>query len=74
MKVNGFVIVSPISKWDDPNKVIPMLAYTTFALTASEAWSLRIQRPLDDKDYSILVQRWHDRGYRLKEATLEIHI
>jgi len=70
--IKGFVIVPPLNAWDDKDKVIPSMSYRTFGLTAPEAWSKHTHRMIDDYEFSIHVQRWHDRGYRVKEATLTI--
>lgn len=72
MEVNGFVIVPPLSPWDDPQKVIPTMCYNSFGRTATEAWVRKIGVSLDHADSSIIIQRWHDRGYRLKVAKLVI--
>lgn len=64
--VKGFVIVGP-------NEGMHVRSYYTFGVKAGEAW-LRFCGPTsDDKDISRKIQAWHDRGYRLREATLTIH-
>ncbi len=75
MKLEGYVIVMPLSPWDEKNKdkIIPHMSYSTFALTPAQAWAIQTQRSIRDIDFSIMVQRYHDKGYRVKKATLEIH-
>lgn len=75
MKIDGYVIVRPVNPWDEDKKdfIIPRMAYSTFGLTPTEAWARHIgSNHATDPDFSIKVQRWHDNGYRLKRATLEI--
>lgn len=75
MKLEGYVIVPPLNPWNEKNKdrIIPHMSYDTFSLTPAEAWSRHIRKPIGDIDFPIMVQRWHDKGYRVKNATLEIH-
>lgn len=63
--VKGFVIVCPHTKGE--------YAYATFGLTAYEAWLRYCCMQHDDPDVSRKIQAWHDRGYRVREATLTIH-
>jgi hypothetical protein len=63
--IKGFVIYCPHTKG--------YYAYGTFGLTAYEAWLRHCGSQYDDKDISRKIQRWHDLGYRLREATLTIH-
>ena len=42
-------------------------------MTSYEAWLRHCRTTHDDKDISRKIQAWHDRGYRLREATLTIH-
>lgn len=65
MKINGFVIMIDAGS--------PMLASDTFAHTAHEAWSRKIgAMQAVSPDRPIIIQRWHDRGYRPVKATMEI--
>lgn len=69
--IDGFVIVDPISPWDEKNKELIWtgLGHKTFSLTASGAWMRHSGMPVYD---SMKVNRWIDGGYRLKKATLII--
>lgn len=75
IKVSGYVIVPPINEWDEPHKdsIWGRMSYPSFGRTPVEAWK-RIIHPsqYEHTDFGTIVQRWHDRGYRVKEATLEI--
>lgn len=77
IEIEGFVIIPPLSKWDDKHKeeIIGSLAYHSFGKTAAEAWKRYIHptQYQDDNDFSIKVQRWHDLGYRVKQARLIIN-
>lgn len=75
MKLDGFVIVPPLSPWDEKHEdeIIPDMSYHNFGKTATEAW-LRHMQTKNDLDFSRKVQYWHDRGYRLKRATLTIQM
>ena len=75
MKVDGYVIVPPLNSWDEKNKdAIWARGYPSFARTPVEAWHRHIHPDqTKDKGFSIVVQRFHDMGYRVKKATLEIH-
>lgn len=75
MKVDGYVIVPPLNSWDQQHKdSIWGSYYPSFGLTPVEAWRRYIHRDnFKDMDFGIVVQRFHDRGYRVKKATLEIH-
>lgn len=74
MKMDGFVIVPPLNPWDEKNKdkIWLDMAYTTFEPKEAHAWNRFIGYAHGDPDRSIKIQYWHDRGYRLKKATLEI--
>jgi hypothetical protein len=65
-QIKGFVIVPPgDAAWK--------LGYWTFAPTAGEAWYRKLGHEVHDIERPTRIQRWHDRGYRLREATLTIH-
>jgi hypothetical protein len=73
MHIDGFVIVPPLNPWDKNNKdIVPHMSYDTFGLTATEAWARHAQAQPSEDDFSRRVQAWHDKGYRLREATLTI--
>jgi hypothetical protein len=64
--IKGFVIVPPgENAWQ--------LGYWTFAPTAGEAWYRKLGHEVADIERPYRIQKWHDRGYRLREATLTIH-
>ena len=70
--INGFIIQPPVSDaaWFG-------YAYRTFGITAYETWANHChvhQKDMyyDHPDLSRQIQRWHDRGYRLREAILTI--
>lgn len=69
MKMEGYVIVPPVSEWDDLETVWPLISYSSLGKTPTEAW-MRHGR-LTEWD-SAKINRWIDRGYRLKKASLEI--
>lgn len=65
-QIKGFVIVPPgDAAWK--------LGYWTFAPTASEAWYRKLGYEVHDIERPHRIQAWHDKGYRLREATLTIH-
>lgn len=75
MIIEGFVIVPPLSKWDEKHRdeIWSSMSYGVFGRTPTEAWKRQIHpSQYDHIDFSILVQRLHDRGYRVKKARLEI--
>jgi len=55
------------------DKIILGTSYRSFGKTATEAW-LRHMQTQNDLDFSHKVQHWHNRGYRLKKATLTIQM
>ena len=63
--IKGYVIYCPHTEG--------YYAYGTFGLTAYEAWLRYCGTHHDDKDISRKIQAWHDKGYRVREATLTIH-
>jgi hypothetical protein len=72
MKMDGYVVVPPVNSWDDKEAVWLDTGYRSFGKTSIEAWIRFTGYTYDDPDRSIKIQRWHDGGYRLKKATLEI--
>jgi hypothetical protein len=64
--IKGFVIVPPgDAAWK--------LGYWTFAPTAGEAWYRKLGHEVADIERPRRIQAWHDKGHRLREATLTIH-
>jgi len=74
MHIDGFVIIPPVNPWDEKNResIIPINSYNSFSLTPTEAWARHAQIQPSDDDFSRKVQAWHDRGYRIRDATLLI--
>ena len=76
IEIEGFVIVPPLSKWDEKHKdkIIASLSHCSFGTTTIEAWK-RLIHPsnYEYEDFSIIVQRWHDKGWRPVKAKLEIY-
>ena len=64
--IKGFVIVPP-------GDAAYALGYWTFAPTATEAWYRKLGHEVPDMERPHRIQAWHDRGHRLREATLTIH-
>jgi len=65
-EIKGFVIVPPgENSWK--------LGYWTFAPTAGEAWFRKIGYEVHDFERPRMIQAWHNKGHRLREATLIIH-
>ena len=64
--IKGFVIVPP-------GDAAYALGYWTFAPTANEAWYRKLGHEVPDIERPYRIQAWHDRGHRLREATLTIH-
>ena len=66
-EITGFIIVSP-----DPKHWL----YWTFSPTAGEAWHRWMGNEVADieRSRSYHIQKWHDKGYRLRESTLTIHM
>jgi hypothetical protein len=71
--INGYVIKPPVSAaawWH--------MSYRTFGLTEYETWANHChvhnsEMYYNHPDISKEIQAWHDRGYRLREATPTIH-
>jgi hypothetical protein len=66
LEIKGYVIVPP-------GDAAYALGYWTFAPTASEAWYRKLGHEVPDIERPYRIQAWHDRGHRLREATLTIH-
>ena len=71
--IEGFVIVQPLSEWDKKfeRKIIADLSYSSFGRTEHGAWR-RFIGPHEQHEFNIKVQRFHDKGYRLRKARMEI--
>lgn len=73
--LEGYVIVPPVNRWDEKNrdKIWDDMGYPTFGKTPAEAWRRFIHpTQIETHGFGTIVQRWHDRGYRIKKARLEI--
>lgn len=69
MKVYGYVIVQPkCIGTKDPFHP----HYHTFASTPARSWRYHIGPNVDKMDVSTYIQRWHDKGYRVKRVMMEI--
>lgn len=68
MKTHGYVIVQPPVIPSD--KFYPH--YHSFADTEAYAWRYFIGPNVTDMDLSTKIQFYHDRGYRVKRAVMEI--
>ena len=74
--VEGFVIVPPLSPWDEKHRdeIWGYIPPSTFGRTEADAW----RRHIRDRacptpgEIAMRVQRWQDRGYRVKRATMVI--
>jgi hypothetical protein len=75
MKMDGYVVVPPLNPWDEKHKeqIWLGLSYSTFSATAHGAWQKHGRIEYGDPDRSKKIQHWHNIGYRIKKATLEIH-
>jgi len=65
--MKGFVISHP-----DPKMREHCWGCWTFAPTASEAWLRWMGHEHHDIDRPHLIQKWHDKGYRVREAELTV--
>jgi hypothetical protein len=66
-QIKGFVIVPP------GDAAHAQFGYWTFAPTAQEAWYRKLGSEVPDMERPYRIQAWHNRGHRLREATLTIH-
>jgi hypothetical protein len=78
IEIEGFVIVPPLSKWKDKHieELLHSDSHKSFGKTPQEAWR-RIIHPSQYEnagDFSIKIQQWFDRGYRVKNAKITINI
>ena len=75
--IEGFVIIPPLSPWDEKHKdeIIASMSHASFGKTPAEAWRRYVHPSQyeNDADLSIKIQRWHDRGYRVKTARIIIN-
>ena len=69
MKMEGYVIVPPVSAWDNREVVFPIMSYNTLGKTPTESWLRFRQTTVFD---SMKVNSAIDRGYRLRRASIEI--
>ena len=75
IRIEGFVIVPPLAAWDEKHRdeIWSYLSPGSFGRTEAEAWRRHIQHPHGDAgEFASKVQFWHDRGYRVKSAVMEI--
>lgn len=77
IKVEGYVIVGPISPWDEKyrEQIIGDTAFQSFAKSPYEAWMRHLggyRADIDKMEQSRRIRFYFDRGYRLKKATMEI--
>jgi hypothetical protein len=76
IEIDGFVIVPPLSTWDEKRKdeIINSLSHCSFGITTVEAWKRLIHHSqYEYEDFSIIIQRWHNKGYRPVKAKLVIY-
>jgi hypothetical protein len=72
--IEGFVIVPPMSKITGFENSW-MISHKSFDTTEVLAWRRHIGPGENySRDFSTIVQRWHDMGYRVKKAKMEISI
>jgi len=74
--VKGFVIVPPLSPWDEKHrdKIWAYMGPSSFARSEAEAWRRWHFKGGSPQEFSQHVQYWFKRGYRVKAATMEIHV
>lgn len=73
--VEGFVIVPPISPWNEKHRdeIWGYLSPNTFGRTEAESWRRHVRHPHGDAgEFAQKVQHWLDQGYRVKRARMEI--
>lgn len=70
--IDGFVIVSPKSDFWDQDEVIKHFEYKSFGTTEVGAWRRHIGPNHPAHELSTIIQRWHDKGYRVREAQMII--
>lgn len=72
--VEGFVILQPLSPWEERNavEIWGCLGPSTFGSTAGEAWARLFPRSGDQGEDAARRQRAMDKGYRLARATMTI--
>jgi hypothetical protein len=66
-EIKGFVIVPP------GDAAYAQFGYWTFAPTPQEAWYRKLGSEVPDMERPYRIQAWHNRGHRLREATLTIY-
>ncbi len=77
IKIDGYVIVGPISPWDEKyrDQIIADTAFQSFAKSPYEAWMRHLggyRADIDKMEQSRRIRFYFDRGYRLKKAKMEI--
>lgn len=73
--IDGFVIVPPLSPWDEKHRdsIWAHIPPSTFGRTEAEAWRRHHYRGATPQEFSQHVQYWFGRGYRVKRARMEIN-
>jgi hypothetical protein len=70
--LEGYVVASPTSACENRAEIATNMSYYTFGKTPTEAWIRHTQKQASDPDFSIYIQRWFDKGFRLKKAKMII--
>ncbi|MDF3606358.1 hypothetical protein PE067_09520 [Paracoccus sp. DMF-8] len=72
--VEGFVIVPPLSPWDEKHRdeIWSHMGPPMFGTSEAEAWRRHHFKGGDAQAFSQHVQYWFGRGYRVKKARIEI--
>lgn len=72
VKVEGFVIVGPVSPWDELHReaIESWTATSCFGTTEVDTWRKFVGKTVKPDDFGERVQFWYDRGYRIRKATL----
>jgi len=72
MKIEGYVICTPINTWGDKTKSPWHPHEDTFSKTVTEAWALFMNIRPDDDEWDRKITRWVSLGYCPKKATMEV--
>jgi hypothetical protein len=67
--IEGYVVHGPI-----PFKKERHIRHNSFDVTPYYAWLKFMGMHAGDIDTTMRIQQWHDRGYRIAEATLTVNI
>ena len=75
MKIEGFVICMPASAWAKDDLKFPWMPREhSFGKTPTEAWIRFMHIHPNDHAWDRKQTYWIDRGYCVKEATLETKV